>query len=158
MHLDGVEIVARRFNALAERLADARPAWPAVLATFRQIAADTFATEGASSAAGSWPQLAPRTIAERNRLGYPGPHPILRRTGRLADSLTMGTGDTILVEMPTYLGIGTAVPYVMFHQSTDARMRLPRRAVVDYTTDQKHLLLMPLRQYFLGYSPTGKAQ
>lgn len=42
--------------------------------------AENFSNEG--SAAGPWRQLAPFTVRERQRLGFPGAHPILRRTGR----------------------------------------------------------------------------
>lgn len=41
--------------------------------------AESFANEG--SAAGRWPQLAPRTVEDRIRRGYSGSHPILVRTG-----------------------------------------------------------------------------
>jgi phage gpG-like protein len=156
-HLDGVEIVSRRLDAVAARLRDARPAWPVVLATFQAITRQAFASEGATTAAGTWPELAPSTIKERERLGY-GPRPILRRSGVLEESLTGHTGDTILVEEATYFGIGTAVPYVVFHQSLAPRSKLPRRAVVSLTTDQKHELLLPLRQWFTGYMPTGRKQ
>lgn len=157
-YLDSANIISRRLAAVAERARDVRPAYPEMVAIFQNIVAATFDTEGASGASGPWQPLAPRTVRERERLGYGGSHPILKRTGTLERSLTGYTGDTILVEQPNYLGIGTAVPYVVFHQSTDPRHRLPRRAVFDPTTDQKHALLLPLRQYLTGFEPTGNKQ
>lgn len=40
------------------------------------------------SAAGAWAPLARRTVAERIALGFPGPRPILRRTGSYRRSFT----------------------------------------------------------------------
>ena len=157
-HLDGVDVISRRLEAMAERFADVRPAWPAVVATFRAITRQTFASEGATSDFGEWEPLAPRTIAQREKLGYPGAHPILRRSGALEDSLTSQTGDSIIVQQAQYLGIGTAVPYVVYHQSVAPRTKLPRRPVVALTADQRHEVLMPLRQWLTGYEPTGRRQ
>lgn len=73
-------------------------------------------------------------------------------------SVTQETGDTILVQTPRYLGIGSVVPYIAFHQSTRPRTKLPRRAVVDLTTDDRNELVRPIRQYLTGYDPTGRRQ
>jgi phage gpG-like protein len=156
--LDGAQIIDRTLNALEERITDVSPAWPAVLAVFQQIARATFENEGASNAGGSWPQLAPATVADRRRTGFSPTHPILERTGRLMRSVTQETGDTILVQAPQYFAIGSAVPYVAFHQSTAPRRKLPRRAVVDLTTDDRHELLRPIRQYITGHDPVGRQQ
>lgn len=45
----------------------------------REGFADNFADE--SSGAGGWAQLAPSTVEDRIRQGFPGAHPILERTG-----------------------------------------------------------------------------
>lgn len=156
--LDGANIISRKLDAIAERTRDVRPAYPEMVAIFQNIVAATFESEGASGASGLWAPLAPRTVRDRERQGYGGSHPILIRSNTLRNSLTGYTGDSILVEQPTYLGIGTAVPYVVFHQSTDPRHHLPRRAVFDPTTDQKHALLLPLRQWITGFAATGNQQ
>lgn len=156
--LDGVQVIDRQLDALENRITDVSPAWPAVVNVFRQIARATFDTEGASNAGGQWPALAPSTQKDRARQGYGAAHPILQRTQRLMRSVTAGTGDTILVETPRYLGIGSAVPYIQFHQSTAPRTKLPRRAVVDLTTDDRHELLRPIRQYLTGLEPRGRRQ
>lgn len=61
-------------NALPQALTDALPS---IRAAHRR----NFTTEGASGR-GRWAPLAPSTILERARLGYP-PGPILKRTGAL---------------------------------------------------------------------------
>lgn len=157
-YIDGLRVIDRRLDALVERISDARPAWPEVLRVFQSIAADTFRSEGAANAGGVWPPLAPRTNADRIRQGYPPEHPILRRSGDLERSVTSRSGDTILVQTPTYFAVGTAVPYVVYHQSRAPRKRLPRRAVVDLTTDQRHEILRPLRQWLTGLDPVGRKQ
>jgi phage gpG-like protein len=156
--LDGAQIIDRQLDALAERITDVSPAWDAVLAVFQQMARDTFNSEGAANAGGPWPQLAPATVADRTRKGFSPTHPILQRTETLMRSVTQQTSDTILVRTPNYFGVGTAVPYVVYHQSTAPRSKLPRRALVDLTTDQRHELLRPIRQYLTGYDPVGRRQ
>lgn len=71
---------ARRFVELAEELARPpaeaiRPIQDAIRASF----AANFARESGDDQ--KWPALALRTIRERIRLGYPGDHPILVRSG-----------------------------------------------------------------------------
>lgn len=156
--LDGAQVIDRRLGALEERLNDVSPAWPAVLAVFQAIARDTFASEGASNAGGRWPALAPATVADRRRKGFGPTRPILQRTETLMRSVTQQTADTILVQAPRYFAVGSSVPYVVYHQSTAARRKLPRRALVDLTTDQRHEILRPIRQYLTGHDPVGRRQ
>jgi len=80
---------ARRFVELAEELgnpgADAtRPIQDVIRATF----AANFARESGNDQ--KWPALALRTIRERIRLGYPGDHPILVRSGDYRRSFIEG--------------------------------------------------------------------
>jgi phage gpG-like protein len=155
VRLDGALVVDRKLEAIGERAQNLMPAYPGVIQVFREIARQAFGTEGASTASGAWAQLKPATIKDRERKGFPGAHPILQRTQRLMRSLTDETGDTINVETPTYLGIGSATPYVAYHQSTAPRTRLPRRAIIDLTDDQKSQLFLPLRRYVTGYDPNA---
>jgi phage gpG-like protein len=157
-YLDGAQIINRQLDALEARLTDASPAWPATLAVFQSLARATFSTEGASNAAGKWPELKPSTQAERRRQGYGAAHPILQRTRTLMRSVTQRTGDTILVQTPNYFGVGSAVPWIVYHQSTAPRKKLPRRAVVDFTTDDRHEMVRPLRQHLTGLDPVGRRQ
>lgn len=66
--------IERPGNAEVRKVADA----------IRQGYAENFSREG--SAAGGWRALAEATVAERRRLGFPGEHPILRRSGALRAS------------------------------------------------------------------------
>ena len=157
-HLDGLRILDRQLDGLEARIADARPAWPRVLEIFQRMARETFDSEGASNAGRKWPELRPATIRQREREGFPGRHPILQRTGSLMRSVTQQTSDTILVQTPTYFAVGSAHPVIVYHQSLRPRKKLPRRAVVDFTTDQRHELLRPLSQYFRGLDPVGRRQ
>jgi len=155
MTLDGAQVVDRKLEAIGERARNLMPAYPAVIQVFREIARQAFGTEGASTASGAWAPLKPATVKDRERKGFPGAHPILQRTQRLMRSLTDLTGDTINVQTPTYLGIGSATPYVAYHQSTAPRTRLPRRAIIDLTEDDKHELFLPLRRYVTGNDPNA---
>lgn len=59
----------------------------AALPVVRQLHAENFAREAGRR---PWAQLAEATVQERIRLGFPGRHPILRRTGALMRHV-MGT-------------------------------------------------------------------
>lgn len=152
-HLEGAQIVHRRLQAIRERALDATPAWPAVIAVFRTIVEEAFATEGGSTGE-PWAPLKPATQRDREREGYPGAHPILRRSGRLERSLMLGS-ESIVVEAPRYLALGSEVEYFVFHQSTRPRKKLPRRAVINLTEDNKTALIHPLRLWFTGHDPSA---
>lgn len=152
--LQGETVIARSFDALEERLGDATPAWPAVIAVYKQLTRRAFATEGESTGE-AWPALAPRTQRERARLGYGAAHPILERSQRLLHAVTLESGENTVVDAPKYLGIAIEVEYFVYHQSNQPRMRLPRRAPINFTADDRHVLVRPLRLYFTGYDPAG---
>ena len=63
----------------------------AAVPTIRAAHRENFTTEGASGR-GAWAALAPRTLAERARLGF-GPGPILTRTGALRAHVLGRTGE-----------------------------------------------------------------
>jgi phage gpG-like protein len=48
------------------------------------------------------------------------------------------------------LSIGTDVEYFKYHQSNKPRKRLPRRAPVLLTADDRHALMRPIRLYLTG--------
>lgn len=152
-HLQGEQVIHRRLRAIEERARDATPAWPAVIAVFKTIVEEVFATEGASTGE-PWAPLKPATQRDRERQGYPGPGPILRRSGRLERSLLLGS-ESIVVEGPRYLALGSDVEYFVFHQSKRPRTQLPRRAVINLTEDDKHELVAPLRLWFTGHDPNA---
>jgi phage gpG-like protein len=157
LSVDGIAVVDRLLQGIEERgrapFADSSVV-AAVVDAFHAINAQAFATEGGSTDAGAWPQLAKRTQTERRRLGYGAAHPILRRTGHLEESLTSEAYNAIRVT-PTSLAYQLApeVDYFKYHQSTRPRTRLPRRAMVSLTADQRTQLVHPIRLYLTGHDP-----
>ncbi|MGV0984991.1 MAG: hypothetical protein ACOYB2_10580 [Limnohabitans sp.] len=74
----------------------------------------------------AWPALSPAYAALKAIL-YPG-KPILQATGRLHDSLTSLTADTVYDVSPQKVTMGTAVEYSEKHQVGEGR--LPQRVHV----------------------------
>ena len=71
----------RMFDAMGAVVDDFPQILEAAVPTIKAAHAAVFATQG-TAGRGRWAPLAPRTLAERHRLGY-GPGPILKRTGAL---------------------------------------------------------------------------
>ena len=146
-------IIDRVLEGIEERAQDLTPAWPAVLRAFRSIVNRAFAMEG--SGGEPWQPLADSTRRERARLGYGAAHPILERTGRLVRSLVIGDDGGFAEITPGSLIVGTTVPYFVYHQSNKPRRRLPRRAPILLTMDQRHEVFRPIRLYLTGRTPDG---
>lgn len=149
-HLEGAMVVERQLKALEDRVSDMTPVWPAVLTVFREIQKAAFATEGGSTGT-PWPELSPRTQREREAQGFSGAHPILHRTGTLERSLTMDGGASFVVQMPKYFAVAVDLDYFVFHQSTKPRAKIPRRAPINLTQDDKTALIRPIRLYVRGF-------
>lgn len=147
----GVVEVDRVLAGIEERSQDVSPAWPKVVEAFQAIMVRSFATEGGSTGA-PWAQLKRRTQVERARLGFPPAHPILERTGKLKRALTTGEAAYIRSTATTleYLLSQQEVGYFKYHQSNAPRTRLPRRAPVLLTADDKTALTFPIRLYITG--------
>lgn len=150
-YLEGAVVIDRQLKALEDRVNDMTPAWPAVLTAFREVMKAAFATEGASTGE-PWQQLAPRTQADRARQGFGGAHPILHRTGTLERALTMDGGASFVVQMPKYFAVAVDLDYFRYHQSTAPRAKMPRRAPINLTQDDKTAILHPIRLYVRGLS------
>jgi hypothetical protein len=148
--VEGLPEVDRFMAGMADRMTDVSPAWPKVVEVFQAIVARAFATEGASTGA-PWPQLAKRTQMQRAKLGFPPAHPILERRGTLKRALTTGEGAYVRTS-PTSLEylLSSEVGYFKYHQSRAPRSRLPRRAPVLLTGDDKNALTFPIRLYVTG--------
>jgi phage gpG-like protein len=140
-------------HALLEKLSNFEP----VLETMAQYAAyyqqQNFADQGVTFG-DEWPPLAPSTIDEKKRLGYPDTP--LVRTGNLRDAIghtiVMGT-DGISVTV----GISKAqVPYAVYHDSNEPRKsRLPQRVLVAVTDEEEDELMQLLKEWFAD--GTGQA-
>ena len=109
-----IDSLTRQIERLAALPADAlRPTQEAIRASF----AANFFNESAGAA--PWAPLAPRTVAERERLGYPGEHPILVRSGQYRHSfidpddddhysrVSSEGGRTVIAEGTTDIRAGT---------------------------------------------------
>lgn len=154
--VEGDLVVDRILQGIEGAARDLTPAWPAVVAVFQAIEARVFASEGASTGA-PWPQLKPSTQSDRARKGFPPAHPILERTGKLKRALTIGEG-AFVAASPTsmrYILSEEQAGYFKYHQSTRPRTRLPRRAPVLLTADDKTALMHPIRLYITGRDPNA---
>lgn len=156
-HLEGEEVIQRRLEGFEERMGDLTPAWPSVLRVFRGIMKRAFATEGGSTGA-AWPQLAVSTVKQREREGFPGRHPILARTHTLERALTTEGGASVVVQLPRYFAISVDLDYFKYHQSRAPRRKIPRRAPINLTQDDKTALLHPIRLYVRGLSADARSR
>lgn len=157
----GIDAAERLVTTVESRVLDLRPAWPEVLSAFRAIVSRAFESEGASTADGPWNELAPSTVQSRARAmagageGFSegGPaHPILQRSGKLKRALTLESSNSAVRMTPTSLTVQVSpeVSYFAFHQSTGPRHKLPRRAPVSLTADDRNALMEPIRRYLVG--------
>jgi hypothetical protein len=150
LSIEGIPEVDRMLQGIESRMQDVSPAWPKVVEAFQAIVARAFSSEGASTGA-PWAQLKPRTQLDRQRHGFPPAHPILQRTGKLQRALTTGEGAYVrsMANRLEYL-LSSEVGYFKYHQSRQPRTRLPRRAPVLLTGDDKNALVFPIRLYVTG--------
>lgn len=118
--IDGDVQVSRVLDAATEAVSDLTPAW-------EQIAEDFRAEEEERFGGGEWAPLSPAYAAWKAR-HFPGKG-ILRRTGRLYESLTGESQDSVADIEPLRLTLGTRTPYAVFHQRGTSRM--PARPVID---------------------------
>jgi phage gpG-like protein len=130
--LDASEMEVQ-FALLAGRFEDYSPVLKSsVVATLREMKTLHFETKGALFDK-QWAALAPETIRDRARQGYPG-DPIMVREGRLRQSLAraMKTPDSIVEVSRFGLVFGTSVPYADFHQQTKGPGKgiIPERQVI----------------------------
>jgi hypothetical protein len=147
---EGFVEVDRMLDGMAGRMTDVSPAWPRVVEAFQSDRRACVRHRGrvdrrTVGAARS------RTQMERARLGYPPAHPILQRRGTLARALTTGEGAYVR-SGPTSLEylLSGEVGYFKYHQSRAPRSRLPRRAPVLLTGDDKNAIVFPIRLYITG--------
>lgn len=126
----GVDRIFEAFDATIDDIPLVlRDAVPSVREAHRAV----FSTEG-SAGRGAWPPLAPRTLAERRRLGY-GPGPILVRTGALmrhvlaAEAKINRTGDGFELRIEPGVSVG-GVPKYRALAKGSAATNLPGRPMV----------------------------
>ena len=137
--LDGV-------NRAIEAVADLRPVWKSIAVDFYRSEKAVFSLRSA----GGYPDFKGPKVAEtwktpgrpdaRTRDGsktaaqnfkikhYGFDYPLLKATGDLAESLLSPTGRGAVLRMEKQsLEIGSTIPYLGYHQSDDARNKIPLR-------------------------------
>jgi hypothetical protein len=151
--VEGEVVIDRVLGGIDERARNLLPAWARAVEVFRDIVRRAFVSEGATTGA-PWPQLAARTQDDRRRQGFPPAHPILQRTGALFRAFAIGTGAYAATTSTTlrYL-LSSELAYFQFHQSNRPRTRLPRRAPVLFTADDRTALVHPIRLWITGRDP-----
>jgi hypothetical protein len=101
------------------------------------------------SGAGAWPRLAPSTVADRIRNGFPGQRPILIRTGDLLSGYTdAGHGDHHEEMTQTGLGprfeAGNKGRIAIFHARGTSRM--PARPVAIFDSQSENRLFQQIER------------
>lgn len=113
-----IEAQTGRFR---QALQDFSGLWVRFAKTMAAIEVERFATAGH----GEWPPLAPATLIEKERLGFP-PDPLIR-TGDLVESLTDAARAARMD--PQSMSWGTDVPYAQYHQEGGTITRRTTRTV-----------------------------
>ncbi len=118
--------VSRMLDGVSLRAQDMRPVWAVIAGDWGRIMARQFETEGGLGR--PWAALSPMYAAWK-ATHFPGAK-ILVRTGKLRESLTGRTGDTVDERDRDSLKLGTSVPYAGYHQTGTKRPMPPRPPVV----------------------------
>jgi phage gpG-like protein len=131
--VDGEKQIALAFGSIAKDISDLKPFWDKVVTEFHKIEAKAFASEGASGESGKWVALKPAYAKIKAKKW--GNVPILTASGRLRQSLTSQTGDSIIQKETDALTVGSTVPYGRYHQTGTRKM--PARPPISLT--EQHL-------------------
>lgn len=133
VYVDGLNNLQTVFDGISEDWNAGRyqPVLNTIMADMETSHAEYFQQQR-SPGGSAWPALAPRTIKEK------GHSRILYRTGRLMESLTRRTTDSIREsydELRNHgISFGTSVEYATFHQ--EGTRRMPQREHVGTNDDQ----------------------
>lgn len=147
--VEGETQIDRTLTRFADNIGDARPVWDKLAGRFARLERRQFAGEGTYS--GGWAPLSPAYAAWKAR-HYPG-KPILERTGRLVRSLTQrpfGVEDI----HPSYMRLGTDVPYAKYHQRGVPANNLPRRRPVELPESERREFVKVLQRFIVTGTPT----
>jgi phage gpG-like protein len=134
----------REFNRVTETLDDLTPVWKEVQTEFFDIEGEQFDSEGAKGKSGRWKELSANYKEVKSRL-WGGD--ILHASGRLENSLTKHTTDTIEDFGKQEATYGTSVPYAEYHQKGAGRV--PVRKVIDLSDSQKTQLTKVIQKSLL---------
>lgn len=144
--IDGDVQLARSISRFSENVKDLRPAFWNITKLFWNIEKQQFDTEGGHGS-GGWQALSPK-YEEWKARNYPG-KPILQRSGRLMQSLTGQTGDTVKQMEPLLLRLGTSVEYAIYHQQGTSR-GLPKRKPIELTESDKQAWVKEIQRWLVN--------
>ena len=144
---NGVETMARSFDTWGAQIRDlSEPLTLIGEDLLGDFAVNMVSEGGLFAGGGTWAPLAAATVAERRRLGYGGEHPILFRTGALAQSLaSRGAPGNVFEVSATTLEVGTEIAYAGYHQRGTRKM--PRRPIVGFTWRRRAALVKRMADY-----------
>jgi phage gpG-like protein len=115
-----IEFIQRQIGGFRHELEDLDGLWD----RFSRVLPDIFRSWFSSHGDGTWPPLAPSTIAEKSKQGYP-PDPLVR-TGTMRAHLL--DPNYAVERSHDSFAWGTDDPYAAFHQTGTTRM--PMRQVI----------------------------
>lgn len=134
-----LEFIEAQHGEFQRELTDFTGLWERFADTLADTEHERFATEGH----GEWPPLAPSTIREKTRLGFPLTP--LVRTGTLERSLT--DREIAMRLTPQAMSWGTDVHYAKYHQGVDDAgephdygTRPPQRKILDINVADRRRL------------------
>jgi len=155
----GGDRLARIFQAHpALDLSDLREPMAKSADTVLDVNRVTFEREGPG-----WAPLAPATVEDRERHGFPGEHPILERTGALKRSLTVkGALGNVYEVGRDYMKVGSELEtpsgwnLAILHQfGTD---RMPARPIIGLDRNHLRRRLSRVWEVWLQHRFTGRAR
>lgn len=128
-----LEFIESQMGEFQRELLDFTGLWERFADTIEEVEHERFVTEGF----GEWPPLAPSTVREKTRLGFPLT-PLVRH-GNLERSLTKREEAMRLT--PQSMSWGTDVEYAHYHQDGGSTPgRPPQRKVLDIRVEDRRRL------------------
>jgi len=130
IQIDGMDAVRARLRQITQRMQRPEPYLRAAGVAISRSIAQNFLAQGRPTA---WPR---RVSDAQGRPKYtdPATHPILRKSGRMANAAvsTNNRGESVSrltrkSNRDHYYDQGLTVPYAMYHQSEEPREKLARR-------------------------------
>ena len=137
--IDGDRELSRKLHGMLGAVSDWTPVWQTIQTDWSATMARKFDTEGAHEAGTdadgnpnpAWAPLSAKYAAWKAK-HYPGMK-ILQRTGELRKASV----DPETTITPTSLRLTVGSAYALYHQSSEPRSILPRRAFASLTAKQK---------------------
>lgn len=140
----GEKQVARRFDLMAGRAVDMRPAFERTADVLADATKKQFDSQG-KQASGGWQPLKAATVRRKQSAGL-DPR-ILHATLRLRRSFERGDTNSIVILQADEMRFGTRVPYAARHQRGGGT--LPQRRIGQYTEATKRKAVQPLQLYLV---------